>query len=417
MKVIGILFLICFSAICIDAKPKSKLWPPVPVEEAGAAAPVAAGGEGGTFNVKDFGAKGDGKTDDCKAFVAAWQAACKCTGSPKVWIPAGTYLTGPVQFYGPCKGVTTITVQVEGTVKASTNLAQFGGHDWISFSWVTGLILTGSGTFDGQGAVAWPNNKCAASKKCNVLPTSLKFNAMKGTKISGITSLNSKYFHFGLIDCQDFSVNGIHITAPDESPNTDGMHIERSSGVTVADSTIGTGDDCISIGHGNSDITITGVKCGPGHGISVGSLGKYQNEKDVTGLVVKNCTLTGTQNGVRIKTWESSPGPSCATNMTFEDITMDNVGNPIIIDQTYCPFVSCGGQAPSKVKLEDITFRNIKGTSSTPVAVTLECSKSLPCKNVVLENINLEHSAGSTSACQNVEAKYVGTHVPPPCKI
>ncbi|PIA65117.1 hypothetical protein AQUCO_00100543v1 [Aquilegia coerulea] len=376
---------------------------------------TGTGGSGGTFNVKDFGAKGDGKTDDCKAIQAAWQTACKCTGSPKIVISSGTYLTGPVQFFGPCKA-TTITVQVEGTLKASTNLAKYGSHDWIQFGWVNGLILTGGGTFDGQGAVSWPYNKCPANKKCNVLPTNLKFNAMTGTTVKDIKSVNSKFFHYGLINVQKFNASGLHITAPGDSPNTDGMHIERSSDVTITNSVIRTGDDCISVGHGNSHVTIKGITCGPGHGISVGSLGRYQNEGDVNGLIVQNCTLTGTQNGVRVKTWENSPTPSKAINMTFEDIIMNNVGNPIIIDQTYCPYVSCTSTAPSKVKLQDISFKKIRGTSSTPVAVMLECSKNLPCQNVVLQDISLSHPSGAKSTCQNVQAKIVGTVVPTPCK-
>lgn len=73
----------------------------------------------------------------------------------------------------------------------------------------------------------------------------------------------------------------------------------------------------------------------------MGSLGKYLNEGDVSGLVVRDCTMTGTMNGIRIKTWPNSPGSSAATNMTFENIVMKNVTNPIIIDQSYCPFTSC----------------------------------------------------------------------------
>jgi galacturan 1,4-alpha-galacturonidase len=74
---------------------------------------------------------------------------------------------------------------------------------------------------------------------------------------------------------------------------------------------------------------------------SIGSLGRYRNEGDVSGLVVRDCTMTGTSNGIRIKTWANSPGRSAATNMTFENIVMNNVTNPIIIDQAYCPFSSC----------------------------------------------------------------------------
>ena len=72
----------------------------------------------------------------------------------------------------------------------------------------------------------------------------------------------------------------------------------------------------------------------------MGSLGKEEGEQDVQGLIIKNCTVKGTTNGVRIKTWPGSP-PSRASNITFQDITMDDVANPIIIDQRYCPHDHC----------------------------------------------------------------------------
>lgn len=82
-----------------------------------------------------------------------------------------------------------------------------------------------------------------------------------------ITSVNSKFFHIALLSNANFKASGIKIVAPAESPNTDGIHLERNTAVTISKSEIGTGDDCISVGQGNHDITIAGIKCGPGHGI------------------------------------------------------------------------------------------------------------------------------------------------------
>jgi len=130
------------------------------------------------------------------------------------------------------------------------------------------------------------------------------------------------------------------VIAPESSINTDGIHIGRSSHINIIDSSIRTGDDCISLGDGSRQVTVTGVTCGPGHGISVGSLGKYENEEPVVGLTVSNCTLINTQNGVRIKTWPASNAGS-VSDMHFEDIVMVNVGYPIIIDQQYCPWNQC----------------------------------------------------------------------------
>ncbi|BFG42506.1 hypothetical protein CerSpe_287810 [Prunus speciosa] len=371
------------------------------------------------FDVMSFGARADGRTDDSNAFMAAWKEACQSTGRVHITIPKGTYIIGPLKFSGPCLNVSSLTLQVKGYLKATTDLRKYGfGGGWLEFAWMEGLTLTGGGTFDGQGARAWPHNKCPTDSNCKLLPTSLKFVAMNKTVIRGLTSVNSKFFHIALVECHNFKGSRLKISAPETSPNTDGIHIERSSSVYFSLSHIATGDDCISVGQGNSQITITSITCGPGHGISVGSLGKYPDERDVSGLVVKDCTMTGTTNGIRIKTWANSPGNSAATNMTFENIVMNNVTNPIIIDQLYCPFTSCTSKAPSRVKLSDIYFKNIRGTSLSEVAVALECSQGIPCQNIYLEDVHLDLSSGekqATSSCSNVKAKFSGTQIPPPC--
>jgi len=119
--------------------------------------------------------------------------------------------------------------------------------------------------------------------------------------------------------------------------------VGHSSQITITNANIGTGDDCISFGAGAQDITVNQVTCGPGHGISVGSLGKYQNEEPVSGIRVTGATLSNTDNGVRIKTWPASSS-GAATDIHFEDVVMNNVANPIIIDQNYCPNSQCSNQ-------------------------------------------------------------------------
>lgn len=184
-------------------------------------------------------------------------------------IPRGTYLAAPVKFKGPCRNVRSITVDMQGYVKASTNLNLYvQGDDWFEFGWVDRLTVTGGGTFDGQGVVSWPYNKCPENKNCKVLPTSVKFVSTMNTVVKSITSVNSKFFHIALVGVRSFWGNGIRITAPVNNPNTDGIHIDRSNSVTLYSSVIGTGNDCIFVGHGNSNILISGITCGPGHGMS-----------------------------------------------------------------------------------------------------------------------------------------------------
>lgn len=156
-----------------------------------------------------------------------------------------------------------------------------------------------------------------------------------------------------LLRCQTFVAYSffffvLSFTGDSISINTDGIHIAKSTDVKILNSNIATGDDCVSLGDGNKHITIHNVKCGPGHGFSIGSLGTNPTEEPVENIIVKNCTLTNTQNGVRIKTWPTAPGTSPVTNLTFEDITMVNVYNPVIIDQQYCPSNLCSKQVFSQ---------------------------------------------------------------------
>lgn len=163
---------------------------------------------------------------------------------------------------------------------------------------------------------------------------------MKNSKIKDISLIDSKNVHINIFACKNITLKGIKIQAPAKSPNTDGIHIGLSTNISISDSEISTGDDCVSLSPGANNLDIENVKCGPGHGIGIGSIGGFRNEKDINGLVVRNCTFIGTQNGLRIKTWAHSHSTN-VSNITFEHIKMTDVSNPIVIDQEYCPSHNC----------------------------------------------------------------------------
>jgi galacturan 1,4-alpha-galacturonidase len=168
----------------------------------------------------------------------------------------------------------------------------------------------------------------------------MRFDFVTNAWIHHLRSIDSKNNHLVIYGCENVNISNVRISAPGDSPNTDGIKIGHSHRIRIARSTIGTGDDCIAILSGATKIHISKVICGPGHGISIGSLGKNEDEDDVRGVVVKNCTFHGTSDGVRIKTW-ASPSLGRASDFVYEDIFMDHVGNPIIIDQEYCPYPPC----------------------------------------------------------------------------
>ncbi|XP_016676536.1 polygalacturonase [Gossypium hirsutum] len=197
--------------------------------------------------------------------------------------------------------------------------------------------------------------------------------------------------------CKNITFEHFTVSAPGESPNTDGIHIGRSDGVNVLNTEIKTGDDCVSIGDGSKNLVINGVNCGPGHGISIGRLGLFKNEEPVDGVTVKNCTLTNTSNGVRIKSWPGAEPCTCS-NIHFEDITVTN-------------------EEP-KVKLSNISFKNIHGTSALPEAVKIICRATLPYENVELANIQITLSGPTgpaVSQCSNVKPKVSGKKNPAAC--
>ncbi|XP_065872927.1 exopolygalacturonase-like [Euphorbia lathyris] len=371
----------------------------------------AALGAGGGGDITTFGAKPG--ADSAQAITTAWKEACAAAGTGTVTVPTGTFLTGPVLLAGPCKG--EMKFNLIGTLQAPLKVETSG---WITFEHVDKLTISGTGTLDGQGEEMWKSQPGCfkTAKMCKTTAINLRLDFVKTGLVEGITSLNSKNFHINVLSSTDITLQKLTITAPAESPNTDGIHVARSKGVTITDVNIGTGDDCVSVGDRTSDLKVINVKCGPGHGISIGSLGLYQNEEPVTGVTVQGCTLTKSDNGVRVKSWPDKYGCE-ASGIHFSDITMEEVENPIIIDMMYCPPGGCSTTAPSKVKLTDISFKGIKGSTPTPDAISINCMLG-SCTNIGLADIDLKFTGPKgppIANCTNIKPTMTGTVNPAGC--
>ncbi|KAL5798052.1 hypothetical protein ACOSQ2_002872 [Xanthoceras sorbifolium] len=366
--------------------------------------------EAQVFDIGKYGGKPN--SNIAQALTSAFTEACASTTPSKVLVPKGTYNLSPVKISGPCKA--PIEIQVHGIIIAQTE--NDPATTWVSFQYIDHLTLSGGGVFDGQGHKVW--GKCGNNNYCKHLPINLRFDFITNGMVRDVTSKDSKQFHVNVLGCKNLTFLHFTISAPDHSINTDGIHIGRSSGINILESNIATGDDCVSIGDGSEQILISKVTCGPGHGISVGSLGKYQNEAPVIGVTVRNCTISGTSNGVRIKTWPASY-PGTVSNMHFEDIIMNNVSNPVLIDQVYCPWNECNAKLPSRVKISNVTIKNIRGTSASPVAVKLACSSGIPCQGVEIADIDLTYTGKeapkAVSECSNIRPRIFGKQNPPAC--
>ncbi|OAY64098.1 Polygalacturonase [Ananas comosus] len=355
---------------------------------------------GTVFNVVDFGASGDGVTDDTKAFENTWQAACKEGGGSTVLVPQNLqFLVGPISFAG-ANCAPNMVFQLDGTILAPTNHNIWGADlsTWLQFKNLKGLTIQGQGTIEGQGSTWWNSaseaydNPGENSEMVELMPsnrpTALRISGSNNVAVAGITIQNSPQFHLKFDSCQVVEVHGVTISSPGNSPNTDGIHLQNSQGVSIHNTNLACGDDCISIQTGSSNVFIQNVNCGPGHGISIGGLGKGNTQATVSDVTVQDVTISGTTNGVRIKTWQGGSGS--VKNIRYSNVRVSEVQKPIVIDQFYCDHTMCTNQT-SAVALSDITYQNIRGTY-TLQPVYLACSDAIPCSNIYLDDIELQPS-------------------------
>ncbi|KAM5577495.1 polygalacturonase-like [Rosa sericea] len=368
-----------------------------------------------SYNVLSFGAKRNGVSDSTQAFLDAWGAACGASAdSSEIYVPKGRYLLGAMAFKGDCKS-SHVTFRIDGTLVASPDYRVLGqANNWFSFEGVTRVNIVG-GALDAKGSALWACKLSTETTSCPNGATTLSFTNSKDIRVEGLMSLNSQMFHIVINGCQDVLIQGVKIIAAGNSPNTDGIHVQFSKNVAIFDTSIKTGDDCVSIGPGTKDLWMERISCGPGHGISIGSLAKDLEEEGVQNVTVKNAIFKGTTNGLRIKSW-ARPSTGFVQGVRFLDVVMLNVQNPIVIDQNYCPHnLNCPGQV-SGVKVSDVLYQNIRGTSTTAVAVKFDCSATNPCSGIRLENVNLTcRKQVVQSYCMNVNGKSAGTIQPSSC--
>ncbi|KAJ8775294.1 hypothetical protein K2173_020298 [Erythroxylum novogranatense] len=380
------------------------------------------GGSSTSFNVLNYGAKGDGRTDDTKAFEAAWEAACKVQAST-IMVPSGfVFLVLPITFSGPdCQP--NIIFQLDGTIIAPTVASPWGSGllQWIDFSKLTGITITGKGTIDGRGSVWWNDLSSYSSESEQIdseldaklpgtKPTVLRFYGCTGVTVTGITIRNSPQTHLKFDDCTNVEVSDFMAASPDTSPNTDGIHLQNSRDVLIYNTDLACGDDCVSIQTGCSNVYVHNVNCGPGHGISIGGLGRDNTKACVSNITVRDVTMHNTLTGIRIKTWQGGSG--LVQGITFSNIQVSGVQIPIVIDQFYCDKGKCQNES-SAVAVSGINYVNIKGTY-TVSPVHFACSDSLPCTGVSMASIELT-STGSNNQpyCLNTYGELRTSTTPP----
>ncbi|KAL1551401.1 galacturonan 1,4-alpha-galacturonidase [Salvia divinorum] len=321
------------------------------------------------------------------------------------------FLVYPIEFRGPCKS-SSITFEILGSIVAQPKLAwgSIKKEAWLKFRGIDGLSVVGNelGIIDGHGDTWWD-----LTMVDDYRPNAMIFVLCNNLQIMGLTHINSPRFHLAITNTTNAEISKLHMIAPSNSPNTDGIDLLFSTNINIRNCTMETGDDCIAIKGGTSNVDISEIVCGPGHGISIGSLGQFGRRDEVEAINISNCNITGALNGIRIKTWQGGSG--FARNINFTNINFNMVVNPVVsIDQFYCPRQICSESA-SAVKVSDIRFTGLMGTSKTnKEMIGFRCSNAVPCTNIIVDGVDIEPSDGGQASSLCLNARGIASNVASP---
>lgn len=237
-----------------------------------------------------------------------------------------------------------------------------GCQPFILLKNASGSGIYGRGTIDGQGDAIMVGKSqtwwqlAADAKKSNMkqnAPRLIQIDHSENITLYQITLKNSPNFHVVSNSADGVTLWGITIDTPATARNTDGFDPMGSKNVTLAHSSISTGDDNVAIKAGHqesSHISILDNHFGVGHGMSIGS----EVNKGVSDVTVKGLILDGTTNGLRIKSDRSRGG--LVTGVTYDNVCMQNVKNPISLSTRYDDHAS-GQSIP---EFQNIVFRNVR---------------------------------------------------------
>ena len=326
-----------------------------------------------------------------------------------------------------------ITVAAGATLLAAPmeqwQAAGWSAHALLNGEGLTNVTLTGGGTIDGNGEAWW----AVTHDDGHYRPGLMVLSGTTGLVVEDVLFLNSPNHNIELESSTNVRVQRLRVSAPHISPNTDGINFAGGHDQSIVDSHISNGDDCVSIvcaslrvpappaaGGGmipyGGNVIVRNVTCVGGHGVSIGSI-KHGYVSNVT---VENVTFVGSENGARIKTYPNHSG--LVTDITYRDIVMSKVPNPIVIDGAYCPRSQKPYPCPAGkvgVKVENVVFEQISGTGAVGRVGNFGCSAVSPCANITLRHVNLtvaSHFFGKpTFECANAYGPRAVGVLPPSC--
>lgn len=309
-----------------------------------------------------FGAKADGVSDDTRALQAALSA---CPPQGLVRLADGDFVSGPLFL----KSHTRLEVAAGANLlglrdidawpllpgilsdENGTAIAFLGSWEGepvtchaalLNILSAEDVMIYGDGTVDGRaGFDSWwsrPKTPFAGWR-----PRLIYAVDSRDLTFEGVTLTNSPSWTLHPLHCTDIRAVNLSITAPADSPNTDGLNPESCTGVSITGVHFTVGDDCIALKSGKlgmakqalrptRNVTIANCHMQDGHGaVVIGS----EMASGVYDVRVRDCLFTGTDRGLRIKTRRGRGKDAIVRNIHFDNIRMENVGTPFVINSFY----------------------------------------------------------------------------------
>ena len=385
-----------------------------------------------TFNVMDFGARGNGVDKDTAAVRAAI-AAVAAAGSGVVLFPrGGRFLTAPFNLTSHC----TLYVDAGATLLASRDKADWpeipalpsygqakkGGParrmSFLHGENLTDVVLTGrNGTIDAQGSAWW-----ADKQKEDTPPHLFEIMWSVDVEISHVTLRNSPFWTVHPYAVTGFLMHDTWILNPMDVKANDGIDPDSTSNVLIHDVYIRTGDDGIAIKSGwdeygydvgipSRNITVRDVNitttCAA---FAIGS----EMSGGVVDVTVEGARFYDATAGVHIKSGAGRGG--FVRNISFSNVTMENCFFGFMMDMvsTKAPRNdSTHKYNMSKLpNISSIWARDVVGRHSNVVAKLVGLAPEPIITEVHFEAVHFNPSAAYE--CGNVSGTWRSV-TPTPC--
>ncbi|WP_260703545.1 glycoside hydrolase family 28 protein [Edaphobacter flagellatus] len=369
-----------------------------------------------------YGAKPDGATKNTTAIQHAIDDCASAGGTVK--LSGGTFLSGPIVL----KSNVTLDLARDTTLLGSPDHADYpkktefrapGTQSLVSATSAENIAITGSGTIDGNGESWWAEAR--KTKNAGVVgavdfrPRLVVFDHCKHVRIEGITIQNSPSWQVVPYYTDDTVIRNVRILAPEHSPNTDAIDPFSSSNMVIDHVLADVGDDNIAIKSGiinspgpdapSTNITITDCEFLHGHGLSIGS----EIAGGANNIHAERIHFKGTDQGIRIKA--NRDRGNQVYNISFKDISMEDVKTSILISEYYPKVLPEGDVAAAPITrltpfFHNIKIENVNSVKSGTAGIIVGLPES-PVKDVILKNINITAQKGMTIAYANVAASDV----------